>query len=177
MGQGPSPARARPGALGFWRALGPTLGEGLKPGPGPSPWSKARGLKGLLKYDFPLKNWHYFGKFLSKNIKSQMQIIFLLHFQYPLYLCLFSSIFSLCINVNLPEFCVKLIFFRINWLNAEPGKPARPGPWPCLEGRAQARARPEPDIQSSSPARARLFRARPITTVHDEGVPCRYLNI
>ena len=76
MGQGPSPALARPGALGFWRALGPTLGEGLKPGPGPSPWSKARGLKGLLKYDFPLKNWHYFGKFLSKNIKSQMQIIF-----------------------------------------------------------------------------------------------------
>ena len=63
MGQGPSPARARPGALGFWRALGPTLGEGLKPGPGPSPWSKARGLKGLLEYDFPLKNWHYFGKF------------------------------------------------------------------------------------------------------------------
>ena len=65
MGQGPSPARARPGALGFWRALGPTLGEGLKPGPGPSPWSKARGLKGLLEYDFPLKNWHYFrNKFL-----------------------------------------------------------------------------------------------------------------
>ena len=56
MGQGSSPARARPGALGFWRALGPTLGEGLKPGPGPSPWSKARGLKGLLEYDFPLKN-------------------------------------------------------------------------------------------------------------------------
>ena len=63
MGQGPSPARARPGALGYWIALGPTLGEGLKPGPGPSPWSKARGLKGLLEYDFPLKNWHYFGKF------------------------------------------------------------------------------------------------------------------
>ena len=53
MGQGSSPARARPGALGFWRALGPTLGEGLKPGPGPGPWSKARGLKGLLEYDFP----------------------------------------------------------------------------------------------------------------------------
>ena len=50
MGQGSSPARARPGALGFWRALGPTLGEGLKPGPGPGPWSKARGLKGLLEY-------------------------------------------------------------------------------------------------------------------------------
>ena len=50
MGQGPSPARARPGALGFWRALGPTFGEGLKPGPGPGPWSKARGLKGLLEY-------------------------------------------------------------------------------------------------------------------------------
>ena len=53
MGQGSSPARARPGALGFWRALGPTFGEGLKPGPGPGPWSKARGLKGLLEYDFP----------------------------------------------------------------------------------------------------------------------------
>ena len=63
MGQGPSPARAWPGALGFWRALGPTLGEGLKPGTGPGPWSKAQGLKGLLEYDFPLKNWHYFGKF------------------------------------------------------------------------------------------------------------------
>ena len=72
MGQGSSPARARPGALGFWRALGPTLGEGLKPGPGPGPWSKARGLKGLLEYDFPLKNWHYFGKILSKNLKSQI---------------------------------------------------------------------------------------------------------
>ena len=62
MGQGPSPVRARPGALGFWRALGPTLREGLKPGPGPGPWSKAWGLKGLLEYDFPLENWHYFGK-------------------------------------------------------------------------------------------------------------------
>ena len=70
MGQGSSPAWARPGALGFWRALGPTLGEGLKPGPGPGPWSKARGLKGLLEYDFPLKNWHN-----SKNLKSQMQTI------------------------------------------------------------------------------------------------------
>ena len=75
MGQGPSPARARPGALGFWRALGSTLGEGLKPRPGSGPWSKARGLKGLLEYEFPLKNWHYFRKILSINLKSQMQII------------------------------------------------------------------------------------------------------
>ena len=63
MGQGPSLARAWLGALGFWRALGPTLGEGLKPGTGPGPWSKAQGLKGLLKNNFPLKNWLYFGKF------------------------------------------------------------------------------------------------------------------
>ena len=94
MGQGSSPARARPGALGFWRALGPTLGEGLKPGPGPGPWSKARGLKGLLEYDFPLKNWHYFGKILSKNLKSQMQIISF-------------AIFSL--------FLVSLFLFEVFW--------------------------------------------------------------
>ena len=31
-GSGPKP---------FWRALGPTLGEWLKPGPGPGPWLKA----------------------------------------------------------------------------------------------------------------------------------------
>ena len=80
---GPGPAWARPGALGFWRALGPTLGEGLKPGPGPGPWSKARGLKGLLKYDFPLKKLALLWKILSKNLKSRMQIIFLLHFHYP----------------------------------------------------------------------------------------------
>ena len=62
MGQGPSPARARPGALGFWRALGLTLGEGLKPGPGPSPWSKARGLKGLLEYWLSFKKLTLFWK-------------------------------------------------------------------------------------------------------------------
>ena len=94
MGQGSSPARPWLGALGFWRALGPTLGEGLKPGPGPGPWSKARGLKGLLEYDFPLKNWHYFGKILSKNLKSQMQIISF-------------AIFSL--------FLVSLFLFEVFW--------------------------------------------------------------
>ena len=52
MGQGSSPARARPGARVFCRARGPSLVEGLKPGPGPGPWLKAQGLKGLLKYDF-----------------------------------------------------------------------------------------------------------------------------
>ena len=95
-----------------------------------------------------------------------MQIIFFFYiFIIPCTFVYISSIFALCINVKLPEFCVKLIFFRINWLNAEPGKPARPGPWPGLEGRAQARARPEPDIQSPSPAGACLFRARPITSL------------
>ena len=53
MGQDPSPAQAWPGALG------PTLGERLKPGL----QSKVLGLKGPLEYDFPLRNWHYFGKF------------------------------------------------------------------------------------------------------------------
>ena len=56
MGQGSSPARARPGARVFCRARGPSLEEGLKPGPGPGPWLKARGLKGLLKYDFLRKD-------------------------------------------------------------------------------------------------------------------------
>ena len=70
MGQGPSLARAWLGALGFWRALGPTLGEGLKPRTGPGPWSKAQGLKGLLKYDFPLKKLALLWKILSKNLKS-----------------------------------------------------------------------------------------------------------
>ena len=54
MGQGSSPARALPGALGFLRALGPTFGEGLKPGP--PAWALGQKLKGLLEYDFPLKN-------------------------------------------------------------------------------------------------------------------------
>ena len=61
MGQGLGPARARPGARGFSRARGPTFGEGLKPGPGPSPWSKARGPKGLLEYDFHKKKGHILG--------------------------------------------------------------------------------------------------------------------
>ena len=56
MGQGSSPARARPGARVFCRARGPSLVEGLKPEPGPGPWLKARGLKGLLKYDSFRKN-------------------------------------------------------------------------------------------------------------------------
>ena len=56
MGPGLSPARARPGARVFCRARGPSFVEGLKPGPGPSPWLKARGLKGLLKYDSFRKN-------------------------------------------------------------------------------------------------------------------------
>ena len=59
MGQGSSLARAWPGALGFWRALGLTLRQGLKPGLGLGLWSKAQGLKGLLDYDFLIKNWHY----------------------------------------------------------------------------------------------------------------------
>jgi hypothetical protein len=46
--------------------------SGLKPSLGLGPWSKAWG---LLEYDFPLKNWYYFGKIMSKNLKSQMQII------------------------------------------------------------------------------------------------------
>ena len=75
MGQGPSPALARPGALDFWRALGPTLGEGLKPGPSLGPWSKARGLKGLLEYDFSLKNGITLENF-EENLKSQMQFFF-----------------------------------------------------------------------------------------------------
>ena len=49
MGQGPSLARARPGAQGFWRALGLTFGKGPKPGPGPGPCSKARGLLRAFK--------------------------------------------------------------------------------------------------------------------------------
>ena len=54
MGQGSSPTQALPGALGFLRALGPTLGEGLKPGL--PAWDFGQKLKGLLEYDFPLKN-------------------------------------------------------------------------------------------------------------------------
>ena len=56
MGQGSSPGPARPGARVFCRARGPSLVEGLKPEPGPGPWLKARGLKGLLKYDSFRKN-------------------------------------------------------------------------------------------------------------------------
>ena len=37
------------------------------PAPPQAHWAqilvKALGLKGLLENDFPLKNWHYFGKF------------------------------------------------------------------------------------------------------------------
>ena len=76
-GSGPKP---------FWRALGPTLGEWLKPGPGPGPWLKAWGLKGLLKYNFPLKNWHYFGKFWVKILNYNYKSFFLLHFHYPWFL-------------------------------------------------------------------------------------------
>ena len=132
-GSGPKP---------FWRALGPTLGEWLKPGPGPGPWLKAWGLKGLLKYDFPLKNWHYFGKFWVKilnyncksfffccifiipgswlvlDVPSLHPIVFFLSattirgIEINLVWDCFHN--SLCINVNLPEFCLKLIFFKVN---------------------------------------------------------------
>ena len=76
----------------------------------------------------------------------------MLHFHYSWYLC----ILAICISVNLQEISMTLIFFRVNWLSAQPVKPARPSPWPCLEGRAKARARTEP-------SQAHLFRARPIT--------------
>ena len=41
---------------GFLEGLRPTFDEGLKHGPGPGPWTKAWGLKGLFGYDFLLKH-------------------------------------------------------------------------------------------------------------------------
>ena len=52
MGQGSSPARARPGARVFSRARGPTFREGLKPGPARARGQKPGGFEGLSKYVF-----------------------------------------------------------------------------------------------------------------------------
>ena len=52
MGQGPSPAQARPGARGFWRALGLTFGKGPSLGPARALAQKPGGFEGLLKCDF-----------------------------------------------------------------------------------------------------------------------------
>ena len=136
-GSGPKP---------FWRALGPTLGEWLKPGPGPGPWLKAWGLKAraqrALEIQLSSKKLALLWKILSQNLKLQLQIIFFccifiipgswlvldvpsLH---PIVFFLSATTIrgieinlvwdcfhnSLCINVNLPEFCLKLIFFKVN---------------------------------------------------------------
>ena len=136
----------------------PSDGSGLKPGLGPA-WSseflesprpdngrraqaqaqpgpviKSLGAQRALAILLSLKKLALLGKILSKILKSQKQLSFLLHFHYHWYVCLFlniSSILALFINVKLPEVCMKLIFFMVKWFNAEPSKPGksvRPSP-------------------------------------------------
>ena len=93
-----------------------------------------------------------------------MQIIFFCYiFIVPGIFVYISSNLALCINVDLSEFCIKLMFFRVNWLNAEPASPSSPALGSALREGLKPGPGPSPTFKAR--ARARLFRARPITSL------------
>ena len=71
-GSGPKPGPGPARSPVFLESPRPDIGRRAqaRARPGPGLWSKARGLKGLLKYDFPLKKLALLWKILSKNLKS-----------------------------------------------------------------------------------------------------------
>ena len=157
MGQGLSPARARPEARVFWPAWSPSSGEG------PRPSEKPGGSKGSKNIIFFWKKCIIIHLLMSKLMKSKIQIISYF-FQYigklarPFYF--FFKYFD-AIYINLDEFWEQetLLLKRVRFKGPKPG-PARS---PVLEEGLKPGPGPGPRFQGPGLARDRLFRARPIT--------------